>query len=257
MDGATIPNRPSIPSPEVLHELLNDENADLVARAEVLLAAMDRAPAKIEDDEVCGKVADFVKQFDAAIKKTEGARVAAKEPALAAARAIDGFFTPLRDRLSKARLVLKVRIEEYLRNKAAEEQRRRDEAARIAAEEAKRKEAAALQSIENDIAAIAETKIDEAAEAQTAAAQSAVFASAKPAEMARTRGELGSVATLSTSWAFEITDLTRIPLERLRPYLDQGAIEKALRGYMATLPRPITVEMPGVRFFEKSSASIR
>lgn len=264
MDGATatttLPthgsNVPKIPSPEVLRDLLADENRDISTRAEELVAALARTPA-VTDDESCGKVSDFIKQIDAAIKLTEARRTTAKAPALDAGRAIDGFFKPLDDKLTKARKTLKDRVEAYLRHKAEVERKRREDEARAAEEARKAAEKAALAAIEQAPEAVAEQALERATDAQFFETQAKIATEAKPAEMARTRGELGSMATLATTWAVEITDLSKIPLETLRGHISQDAIEKALRSYLRTLPKPVTVEMPGVRFFEQSSAVFR
>lgn len=254
MDAVNVlSNRPAIPSPETLRELLADENQDILRRREELLAGFSRAPETVETDEVAGKVSDFVKQVDAATKLVESRRKAAKEPALAAGRTVDGFFQPITDSLAKARDTLKGRVEIYLRKKAAEEQRRRDEEARRAEEERKRAEAEALKAAAEQPTEVAETKIDEAIAAQQAAAQATAATEAKPAELSRTRGEFGSVSSLRTVWVGEIEDKAKLDLDALRPYLATDAIEKALRAFVRAGGR----ELKGARIYQQDSAVIR
>ena len=45
---------------EILRETLEANNSDLIKRAEDLIAAADRAPDSIEDDETKAKITDFL-----------------------------------------------------------------------------------------------------------------------------------------------------------------------------------------------------
>ena len=76
---------------------------------------------------------------------------------------------------------------------------------------------------------------------------------ASAADLVRTHTGMGVVATLKTSWAFEITDRTKIDLESLRPYLPLDAIEKAVRAYVRAGGR----ELAGCRIFQDKKAMIR
>lgn len=226
-----------------IKDLLRESYADILNRADDLNAASLRAPTSITDDETQGKVGDLIKMMGACIKKTEVARVSEKEPFLQAGREVDGFFKGVTDPLEKGKRNLESRVTTYLRAKADEERRRREEEEARAREEADRLAAQAATT----------KQLDAAIEAETVAREASKAAEAKPAEMARTRGELGSVSTLRTSWEFEVIDYADVPLDVLRPYIARSDIEKAIRGAVRSGIR----ELKGVRIFEQSTAVVR
>jgi len=246
-------NRPGIPTPEVLRELLVEECADLTKRRDDLIAAGERIPTVIETDEISGKISDFTKQVAAAIKSAESRREAAKEPALAAGRAVDGYFKTISDPLAGLKRKLQGLLDDYLTKKAAEERRHREAEARTAEAERQRKEAEALAAVQAQPTAVAEAKIDDAIQAQTKADETAQAATARPSELVRVRGDFGALASLRTTWEAEIEDPDKIPLDTLRPYIARDALEKAIRGFVKVGGR----ELAGVRIFQKSSAVVR
>ena len=56
--------------------------------------------------------------------------------------------------------------------------------------------------------------------------------SPKPAELSRTRGEVGSVASLKGRWVGDVTDRAALDLEALRHYLPVAALQTALNGFI-------------------------
>jgi hypothetical protein len=245
-------NHPVCPEPETVRDLLEEENRDLVRRRDQLLDAVARVPETIDTDEVCGRASDFVKQIGAAAKTAEARRTEAKGPYVAAEKAVDGFFrAQLGEPLAQAKLAIQRRVDGYLRAKAAQEHRRREEEARRAAAAAKAREAAILAAEIPEEAA--DAALDAAILAQEAAEEAAREVAAKPADLSRTRGDYGAVASLRTSWAFEVEDLHAIPLDALRPYFTPDAVEKALRAYVRAGGR----QLAGVRIFQQSSAVVR
>jgi hypothetical protein len=131
----------------------------------------------------------------------------------------------------------------YLRLKAECERRERQERERQARAEA---EAAAQrirdeQSLARAIAAEAEldTAVREAA--------------AKPAELSRTRGEYGAVASLRTDWTFRDLDRAELDLEMLRQHIPTDGLEKAVRSFIRAGGRTLA----GVVIFEETGAVVR
>ena len=94
---------------------------------------------------------------------------------------------------------------------------------------------------------------DRAEEAEENARRAEAAARAKSADLTRVRSASGAVATTRTSWAFDITDLDAIPLDKIRPYLARDAIEKALR----TAVRFGARDIAGVRIFQDDKATFR
>jgi len=239
-----------------IRENLDVKHADILRRKDELLAACERAPATIADDDTAGKVGDFVKQLAACMKAADGARVAEKEPFLAGGRTVDGYFKAITDPLDKAKADVQRRITLYLREKEAAERRAREDAARIEREaaEAMRREAeaaaAAMRNQESlDVAVAAELAAKKAA-ADAAAADKA--ANVNAAELSRTRGDYGSVASLVTFWDFKDLDRDRLDLNALRHHIPVDALEKAVRSFIKSGGH----SLPGVTIFENSKARV-
>lgn len=249
-------NRPPGLVEEIRASLATD-GAALCRRRDELLASFLRAPAEIADQETSGKVSDLVKLIASCQKNAEGERVSRKEPYLEASRAVDGFFKLITEPLDKAKRALEQRLTAWQRKVADAERRRREEADRLAREEAERQrrdaeaKAAALKT-EADLGAaiVAEDKARQA-EADAEAARKA--AAAKPAELSRERGELGSVASLRTYWDFRDLDRATLDLEILRPHLPQDALEKAVRSFIKAGGR----QLRGCDIFENSATVVR
>ena len=239
-------NQPPAETPtqeQIIRARLEQENIGLLARKEEILEAVGRAPEAVEDDDTAGKLSDFIKQISACIKNANAARVAAKEPYLQGGRSVDGFFKTVSDPLDKAKRAMESRLGTYLRKKADEERRRREEEARKAEEEA-RAQAAAMRDSED---------LDAAVAAEQDAQKAAKEADAKAAEMSRTRGDYGAVASLRTTWDFEILDYDNIPIRLLQPHLPRSAVEQAIRSFIKAGGR----DLAGVRIFENTSAVVR
>lgn len=216
---------------------LTGAHAPILRRRDELLAALDRVPASVGNDETAGKVADFIKQLTACTKAAETARVGAKEPHLEASRAVDGFFKRVTEPLTAAKATIQQRLDFYLREKAAVEQRRRaDEAA-----EMEKLAKAAADRVQTDAQMNAAIAVEERA------AEARQEAQAKPADMARTRGDFGAVATLRSVWTFKITELAEVP----RAYLmvNEAAIKAAVKAGAR--------DIPGVSIYQEQSAMVR
>jgi hypothetical protein len=241
----------------ILRDRLAEASKPLLRRRDELLAALERAPAVIEDEETCGQVADYIKRITACAKAAEGARVAAKEPYLEAERAVDGFYRAIIDPLDKLKRQIEPKITAYQRAKAEVERRRREEEARRQREEADR----LRREADEAALAIATAKdldraigVDE--QARQAAADAEVArrsAIAKPAELSRSRGDLGAVASLRTYWEFKDLDRDDVDLESLRPHLALDALEKAVRSFVRGGGRLLR----GVTIFENTSTQVR
>jgi len=239
-----------------LRERLAEEQADLLERRDELLAGVENVPEEVSEENA-GRVTDFIKQLAACIKNANGLRVAEKEPYLEGGRKVDGFFKGITDPLDKGKRTIEARLNVFLRAKAEEErkireaeaQRQREEAERLAKEAAEREKAITeTKSLEDAIAAEAAAE-----QARADALKAAQEAAAKPADLSRTRGDYGGVASLRTFWDFEIIRYEAIPLHEIQPHIPREAIEKALRSYVKAGGR----ELEGVRIFENTSTTVR
>lgn len=249
-------NEPPDPA-TILRDNLAEKHGDLAKRRDELLAACERVPETIDSDDAAGRVGDFLKQLGAAAKASEAARVAEKEPHLAAGRVVDGFFKAITDPLTKAKKGIEARLTTYLRQKEAEERRRREEEERLLREEAERKAreaAAAADAAQDDDSLDAAIDAEAAAkQAEADAARAQKEADAKAAELSRTRGDYGSVGSLRTHWTFKDIDRKALDLEALREHFGMDALEKAIRSYIAAGGR----ELKGVTIYEETSAVVR
>lgn len=262
-----------------IKERLGDEFEELLATADNLVGRAD-ATVDPTDDKTLGAASDLVKDIASLLKRTNGARESEKAPFLNAGREVDSFFMPIKERAEKAKVALERRVTAYLRRKADEERRQREEEERRARDEARRlfEEAqerdrqaraaeaeAARQKAEENKTAEAEARatqtthevqanlaLQDAADAERDANAAGRAAAAKPAELARTRGE-SSLATLATVWRFEITDINAIPLEQLRAFIPRADIEKAVRQHVRIHKDK---RIAGVRIYEEAQARV-
>jgi len=218
---------------------------------------MDRVPATVENEQTAGDTGDFIKQLDAGRKAAEGARVAEKEPFLEGGRTVDGWFKTITEPLIKAKKDIEARLNSYLGKKAAAERKAREEVERKAREEAERLAAEAAKAeaaIQDDVALeVAVAAEQRAADARAAATKAQQEADAKPAELSRTRGDYGSVASLRTYWTFDSWERTRLDLEALRQHISSDALEKAIRSFIKAGGR----ELEGAHILEATSTVVR
>lgn len=95
---------------------------------------------------------------------------------------------------------------------------------------------------------------DDAAIAQEANDKARVSASAKAADMSRSRTTLGAVASLRTTWEFQVTDPAAVPRQFLS--VNETAIRVAVKA--ATTPDgKNTLKIEGVRIYPKTDSVVR
>ena len=241
---------------EALRDRLVEENGQLIARRDELIAASGRIPP-IDSDDVAGRVSDHIKQLTALAKAADARRAGAKEPYLQGGRNIDGFFRAITDPVAKAKTAIERRLTEYLREKEATARREREEQERLAREEAQRARAEAeararaLADERSLEAAIAAEKAAETASADLVKATQA--ATVKPAELSRTRGDYGAVSSLRTQWVFGEIDRASLDLEALRFHIPADGLERAVRSFIKAGGR----ELRGTRIHETTVAAVR
>lgn len=143
---------------DIFGEKVKAKYPEMFSFAERLLATEAKLPTEVNDDETCGKVSDFVKQVQTAMKNLDAARKSEKEEYLEAGRRVDGFFkNRYIDKLEKLKNTIANINAVYLKRKEDEERRIREEKA----EELRIKAAKELEE--------ANRKAEEARKAQEAA----------------------------------------------------------------------------------------
>jgi hypothetical protein len=286
---------------EILRGELSETHVPLRERGDALTEMGDRLPESCDDDETAAKLADAIKSCTAFVKNADAARVAAKEPHLAAGRAVDGFFKAMSDPVDKVKARMGALLTTYQRKVADAERRRLEaiaaeerkaaqeaeraarEAARVAreareAEERRAREAAeAAAKLEGEARRKAEAeeaarrdaeraRLREIEEAEAAKARDAARAAkadadkareesqAKAADLSRSRTDLGSVASLRTTWVHEVENADEVP----RAYLsvNEGAIKAAIKA-ATTKDGRCPLRIPGVRIYAKAETVVR
>lgn len=156
----------------------------------------------------------------------------------------------------------------------AEEAKKRDDDAAAAkakrdAEEADAKAKAALEDARKKSEAEAEASRKADAAGREASKADAQLASAarierqasrledsardKPAALARTRGDYGSVSTLQTRWVGELANRRELDLEAIRGFIPEDALVQAIGAFVRAGGR----DLRGARIFEETVAQTR
>jgi hypothetical protein len=229
--------------PEVeLRDTLVEKYREVSARMNDILATA-ATWTEVADEEDARMVSDVRKGFQALIKEVDGLRLADKAPFMGLAKVVDGFFVPRIDKLSFELRRINALALDYANRKEAAERAKRESLARAKREEA---EALARLAEEEDAkrrAAFAnpnkpnenpdyDAAVVAAAAAAEAAAKAEKAALAKPADLARVRGDLGSVTSPKRRWTGEVTDRQTLDLEALRLHLSLEDLNKAVRSWV-------------------------
>jgi hypothetical protein len=248
---------PDLKIGEALREELTDNHAEMTRRRDELLQMADDFDAdyaSVEDDDASGLLAGIITQITKSSKACDQTREAVKAPYLEGGRIVDGFFNgSIKTKLDNRAKALNEKQTAYQRAKAERARREAEEAARRARaeEDARRREAekaererlaaerAARKARDDEIgqelarqrASDAMRRADEARQAEERArvereAQARVAASSA-ADRSRVRGDY-AVSSLRTTWAFDVTDIAKVPPEFLM--VNQPLVNAAIRG---------------------------
>lgn len=229
-------NPPEETPEEEFRRRMAEDHVELITEAEKLAAGK---PKPCEDDAYADRLTTFTQKLTKTIARIEEVRKTEKAPILKQGAVIDSYFNGVKARLEATKLAAKASLDPYLKRKAAEEQRARVEAA--AQMQAQAEALAASQKalydagrpVEAGDAGRAVEKIEKQAErlVQTAQYQTANVAQVKSAS--------GASASLRTRTVAEITSRDTLDLEKLRPYFDLAALQKALDMFVKTGGREI------------------
>lgn len=182
---------------EALRDELAVRNKPWLDRVRELLEDSTNVPASVTDANV-ENVQDFVKSVKACVAEGDkNLRPKEKEPYLSAGRTVDGFFATLIGDLHKMLSPIEVRLTSYLKAKADREKLERDALA-----------------------------------AMDSSPPSPTTREPSRAELSRSRGAYGSVASLRSMWTFRDLKRETLDLEKLRPYIPAPALETAVRAYI-------------------------
>ena len=243
------------PPEPTLIEKMTEAVAPIVKDLDALAAKANALPKTIKSDDENLEVGAVVKEARSISKRVEALRVETKAPIIKAGKDVEAFFSVPADRLARIITTLEERGTAFVNAKAAEERRLREEQARIArekAEEERRKADAAANAGRVQTAARAEGRA-EAAEDQARRLEMA--AEKSNADLVRTRGAGGTVATAKTKQDIRIVNFAEADLATLRPYLDRDAVLKAARAWLKVTKG--TEALKGFEVFDDVKASYR
>ena len=253
---ATIGHNNPPTDAEILKSTLAEKNAELLDRAAELIAAADRAPQTIEDDETEQKITAFLGSIAKCEKSFKGKRVAEKEPYLTLGRVVDGFFKNHMDALNNARKKVKPALDARLIWKR-EEQRRLDREAAAERQRLADEQAAAAAAAEAAKMPIkAEEMMTTAMHTEASASRMAEKAEGKISVVSRSSD--GASANLRSIWKIETTDRNKLNLELLRHHFTDDAIQAALNSYLRTMTKPVEGQpVEGARIWEHTESVVR
>lgn len=209
---------------------LADEEARKVREENARLAEIKR-----QEDEARQAAARREEEARQAAARAEAARVAAARQAAEA-----------KNREERAAAAEAQRIADA---EAAAAKKKADDEAAAAKREQDR---LAAERIEQE--AIQKKARDDAAQAKVDKDKASRFAGEKAADMSRTRTTLGAVASLRTTWEFEVTNPDLVPRQFLS--VNEKAIRIAVRA-ATTEDGKNTLKIEGVRIYPETSSVVR
>ncbi len=233
-----------------------DATPNLRARLDQLVARVGKVPACTNDDDV-GKVGDLVRIAVAARKAVEAAHQKAKEPYLAATRAVDGARRAIVDTLDDLKREAEASIGAW---QAEIRRREQEEAKRIAAEQAR----LAREAAERDAAARAAEAEQNADGADPCPSDREAVALtppppppepvAAPAPPPVVRGDLGSRVGTRKVWKHEIVKGVRgLPNE----ILTNERVVAAINAVIAQQVNGGVRTIKGVKIWSEDVVSVR
>lgn len=264
---------------------LQQDYAYIPTSVEELRAEAAAISLPINDDGTKGVVMSLIKRMRDQAKAIIGIHELEKAPHYRRGQGVDQFFFGLHEILAKRNPRDKAGLADTLnaaltdydnRLLAAEQERRRLEAERLAREarakaqaeeEARRKaeearlaaERARLPATQEAKGAIAEQAAIQvaatAADATTSAdrAEEAYISTlAKPADIMRTRGNDGTLGTMKREPYAEIEDASKLDMAVLWPFISLDAKEKALRAWAKTVGHNQQMDGAAIGFRNKS-----
>ena len=236
-----------------LADVLAADFVDLQAEVAALLDRAGDLPVRVDSDDDQVKVGKWIIDAKDLAHKVDRTRTEEGRPILDAQRGINGFFKAVADPILQAVQAHQRAADDYVRRKAAEERAR----AQREAEEARRREEEERRRAEQLKRPDAVARAEGRAEALGAEAEAAEERSlASNADLTRMRAE-GVTSSARTTWAWEFSDKSALydSLGPLSPFFSEAAVETAINAMVRA--QKGRTSLPGVRVFEKASASFR
>lgn len=238
---------------QLITEQLTRDYAELVRTKNDLLATSARFGTKVANKADLGTFSHAVVAMRDTVNRSKAFHKKEKEPYLRGGQAVDSFFFGLNEELARRMSLLEQAVNVYQLAILNEERRQREianrkaqadaEEARLKAERARTEENQAKRAVEANVA-----------ERAAAAAQEATQVSS--AGLVRTRFEESNTLVTMRQVAYaEVTDYNELPLELLRPYISQAALDSAVKTYARMTEHK--TQIPGARIGFKDDSVIR
>lgn len=238
-----------------LSELLAETYREVEQAIDALMKRSEGGPSKIDSDEDLDKVHKLVTDARDLLKKAEGFRAMEKEPFIRDGRIVDQFFSVLKDRAERVQKKFQKIGDEHAQRLAREARQKAEDEARRANEEAERQARLAREAEESrrlTSASVHDARSDLAAEK---AFQAQAVAEQSSADLVRARTASGGLSSARETWDFTISDVTKIPLDQIRPFLKPEHIEQAVRAFVKINQDRVPLE--GVKVFRSTKAAFR
>jgi hypothetical protein len=254
-------NSPAPPAPLTPADItryLNYACDDLRDRRDELVKALVKTFAsypRIADDreDILGLCAENMRMALALGRTAEDERTTNKAPFLTGGRAVDTWFKAWAAPLLRAMEPVQAAMDDFGVRKLAREQAEALAAKALADAEADRAADAAAAALRAGRPDEASAALDRVTDAAQAAEHADERANAKPADLTRSYGAFGAVASVRQTWGWEVTDINAVP----RPYLmvNPDMVKAAAKGRDAG-GRPIAV-IPGIKWVPTTKMGVR
>jgi hypothetical protein len=247
-------NPPS--DPALMAEMLAENNAKALKRAEALIEAADRVPAEIADQDTSDKITDLEKQITVCWNVLEEARKTEKRPYLNLCEVVQTFFAAPQDTLAAGKKRIKAIQTKFLIAEEEKERKRRAELAAQQKAESDRQAAEAAKLEQEGRKSQADAVMEKAVAADHDAAFFSEAAKATGSAVAVSQGEMtGAKTSLRYVPTGEIEDMATLDLEALRPYIKAADAQKFLNAFVKV--NGITRQIKGAKIWNKPDAVTR
>lgn len=208
-------------------------------------------PEKIKDDKQAGDITLYIKSLKSVVSDAEKIRKKEKDIYLECGRVVDAWKKKYENEATTLINKASAPLLDFQAEKDRLERERQLEIARKAREEAEALAAEAEAHANEGIDDTANDLLNAAIESET---KSSMIEASSMNVRSHTRHSSGAVSSTSKVWTGEIESLGALDLEKLRPYLSQTELDRAVKAYAK---KTDGAELRGARIYQQSKLNIR